>query len=129
MAEPLLSVLYDGLCPLCAREVKMLRRKDRQGRLTFVDIASDEFDPAPFGITLADAHAKMHAQRPNGTMLTGMAAFREIYRILGMGWVMAPTGWPILKPLFDLLYAAFAKVRPRLQRRSCDDGRCTIRSH
>lgn len=128
MAEPKLAMLYDGHCPLCSREVRVLRRKDKHQRLSFIDITSGDFDPAQFGITLAQAHARMHAQLPDGRIITGMQAFREIYRTLGIGWIMAPTGWPILRPIFDLLYAGFARVRPRLSRRRCDGPACAVDS-
>jgi predicted DCC family thiol-disulfide oxidoreductase YuxK len=123
-----LTMLYDGLCPLCSREVRMLRRKDKHDRLAFVDIAEQSFDPSTFGITHADAHAAMHVQLPDGTMVKGVEAFRQVYRALGMGWVMAPTGWPILRPIFDLLYRGFAKIRPRLQRKACATDRCAPKS-
>ena len=37
-------MLYDGDCPLCMREVNMLRRRDAGiGRIQFVDIASPDY--------------------------------------------------------------------------------------
>ena len=30
----------------------------------------------------------------------GMAVFRLAYRAVGLGWLVAPTGWPLLRPLF-----------------------------
>ncbi len=39
--NPEITFLHDGECPLCAREVAMLRRLDRgRGRLAFDDIAA-----------------------------------------------------------------------------------------
>ena len=41
-----IKMLYDGDCPLCMREVDMLRRRDEGvGKIEFVDIASPEYDP------------------------------------------------------------------------------------
>ena len=38
-------MLYDGDCPLCMREVNMLRRRDADvGKIQFVDIASPDYD-------------------------------------------------------------------------------------
>ena len=47
---PALTLLYDGGCPLCLREVKLLGRKDRerhgqQLKLAFVDIDSADYNP------------------------------------------------------------------------------------
>ena len=39
-------MLYDGDCPLCMREVNMLRKRDaQQNKICFVDISSDNFRP------------------------------------------------------------------------------------
>ena len=42
-----IKMLYDGDCPLCMREVNMLRKRDADtGRIEFVDIASPDYDPS-----------------------------------------------------------------------------------
>ena len=42
-----IAMLFDGDCPLCMREVNMLRRRDaQQGRIKFVDIASPDYSPS-----------------------------------------------------------------------------------
>ena len=46
MSEPSLTLLYDGACPLCLREVKFLKGRDLHGRLAFVDIDQDTYDPS-----------------------------------------------------------------------------------
>ena len=48
----------------------------------------------------------------------------------GLGWLVAPTGWPLLRPLFDRLYGGFARHRIGLGRlfgRRCDSGSCRLR--
>ena len=42
--------------------------------------------------------------------------------------LMAPTGWPVVKPLFDFIYKVFAKYRVRLAsliagEKSCNCGK------
>lgn len=40
------KMLYDGDCPLCMREVNMLRKRDKdQNKIGFVDISSQEYSP------------------------------------------------------------------------------------
>ena len=42
-----IKMLYDGDCPLCMREVNMLRRRDAEnGKIEFVDVASPDYDPS-----------------------------------------------------------------------------------
>ena len=46
----------------------------------------------------------------------GRAVVRQAYRAVGLGWILAPTGWPVLRPVFDWLYLGFARYRVRLGR-------------
>jgi len=128
MSEPRLKMLYDGLCPLCKREVRIIERHDKHDRIQPVDITTSDFDPQAYGLTRAAVHARMHAILPDGKVVTGMEAFRRIYDAMGLGWLWKWTGWPILRPIFDLLYAGFAKVRPRFQQVTggCEGDACSI---
>ena len=46
-------LLYDGECPLCVKEINMLKRRDEgQDKISFVNIATPEYDPEDYeGIT------------------------------------------------------------------------------
>ena len=123
-----LTLLYDGGCPLCLREVTFLRRRDPKGRLQFVDVDAEEYAPELWsGISYRQAMARIHAIRADGTVLTDVAVFREAYRLIGLGWVYAPTTWPLLGGLIDRLYALWATHRLRLTGRSCLDQICAER--
>jgi predicted DCC family thiol-disulfide oxidoreductase YuxK len=39
--QRMLTVWFDGGCPLCRREIALMRRLDRRGRIDFVDVADD----------------------------------------------------------------------------------------
>ncbi len=128
MAKIEFTLLYDGLCPLCSKEVAWLYRRNKQGRLDFKDINDAGFDPAAYGKTHAELMAEIHGVYPHGQLIKGMGVFRETYKAVGLGWIMVPTGWPLLKPLFDLIYKVFAKYRVPLARlvagkKSCDCGK------
>jgi predicted DCC family thiol-disulfide oxidoreductase YuxK/uncharacterized protein YbjT (DUF2867 family) len=114
--EAELVLLYDGGCPVCALEMRKLRQRDAHKRLAFVDITTADFNPARYGATLADMMARMHAVRSDGALLTGMDAIRAVYSAIGFGWLLAPTRWPIVRPLADRGYAWFARNRMRLSR-------------
>jgi predicted DCC family thiol-disulfide oxidoreductase YuxK len=137
-----ISLLYDGECPLCLREVNFLRRKDAgRGLVKFVDITDDAYNPSENGgIEFADAMGRIHAVLPDGKVIQNIEVFRQIYAILGIGWLYAPTQWPILNSLVDWLYGIWARWRLRITGRpdldtlvaerarrlgSCDvSGRC-----
>jgi predicted DCC family thiol-disulfide oxidoreductase YuxK len=126
---PQITLLYDGLCPICSREMKFMRKRDRRAQLGFEDITAPGFSAERYGLTENDVVARMHGVLPDGRVVAGMEAFRIAYRALGMGWLVAPTGWPLLRPLFDLFYRTFAKYRPRLSKFTggCTTDRCTPR--
>ena len=45
-AGKVVEVFYDGDCPLCMREIRMLTRKDRAARIQFTDIAARASTPS-----------------------------------------------------------------------------------
>ncbi|HEY9640265.1 MAG TPA: DUF393 domain-containing protein [Coleofasciculaceae cyanobacterium] len=108
-----IKLLYDGECPLCLREVNFLTRRDAgRGLVSFVDIAADDYDPeANGGIDFETAMGRIHAVLPDGTVLKNVAVFRQVYEVLGMGWIYALTRLPILGFLADALYGIWANWR------------------
>jgi predicted DCC family thiol-disulfide oxidoreductase YuxK len=125
--EPEITVLFDGDCPLCVREIDMLRRLDRsRGRLGLRDIATPEFRAAEHGVSHATLMARIHGVLPDGRLIEGVEVFRRAYAAVGLGWLVAPTRWPLLRPLFDAGYRWFARNRLRLTGREdvCAQDRC-----
>ncbi len=124
-----IKILYDGLCPLCTREIAMLRRRDPHGRIAFEDIAAPGFTPGRYGLTQADVVAKMRGVLPSGEIITGPEVFRRAYSAIGLGWLVNWTGWPVLRHIADAGYWVFAKIRPRLhwlgKPVDCTSDRCS----
>jgi predicted DCC family thiol-disulfide oxidoreductase YuxK len=135
-----IKLLYDGECPLCMREVNFLRRRDRgRGLVAFVDIAAPDYDPAANGgVDFATAMGRIHAVRADGQVLKNVEVFRQIYQVLGLGWVYAATRGPVIGPVVDRIYDFWADRRlawtgrPDLatlvaQRQTCTGvGRCRL---
>ncbi|KKJ01208.1 thiol-disulfide oxidoreductase DCC family protein [Prochlorothrix hollandica] len=136
----IIELLYDGLCPLCMREVNFLRRRDGdRGRIAFVDVAADDYCAADHGgIDFETAMGRIHALRADGTVLRNVEVFREIYTVLGLGWVYGVTRLPGVGALADWVYGLWADrrlavtgrpdlatlVAQRQQRLGCDGDRC-----
>ena len=109
----MLEVWFDGDCPLCRREIAVMRRLDRRGAIVFTDVADGQ---GVCPIDRATLLARFHA-REGGVMLSGAAAFAAMWREI-----------PLLRPLgllarnrvvlagLERLYLGFLTVRPRLQR-------------
>ena len=73
-----LTVWHDGACPLCRREIALMRRLDRAGAIDFVD-ATDEHASCP--TDQADLLARFHASE-DGVLLSGAAAFAAMWRAI-----------------------------------------------
>ena len=108
------EVFYDGACPLCAREMRAVRRLDRRERIRFVDIASPGFDPGSTGRSRNALMDRIHARMPDGSMVEGVEVFRRIHATLGFGWLVAMTRLPGISGALDAAYRLLARNRYRL---------------
>lgn len=120
-----IEVFYDGACPLCMREIRMLQGRDRKQHIRFVDIAADGFDAASVGLTWETLMDRIHGRLPDGTLVEGVEVFRRLYAAVGFEPLVALTRLPGVSQLLDLAYPAFAKNRLRLTGR-CVDGACEL---
>ena len=123
------KLLYDGDCPLCRREARFLQRRNRKGWLAFEDIAAPGFDPAAYATTHEELMGVIHGVFPDGRTVNKLAVFREAYRAIGLGWMLAPTAWPGLRWLADRGYEWFARNRIAIGKvlgRSCASASCVV---
>jgi predicted DCC family thiol-disulfide oxidoreductase YuxK len=107
------TVWYDGACPLCRREIALMRRLDRKQALDLVDI-SVPTNACP--IDRAEALARFHVSE-DGRLLTGASAFAAMWRsVPALRWLGLAARWPVLSWLLERAYRAFLAIRPSLQR-------------
>ncbi|GAB5342930.1 thiol-disulfide oxidoreductase DCC family protein [Pseudomonas fluorescens] len=128
-----LTLYFDGDCPLCAREIKLLQGHASDTRLLFVDISSVAFDAEALGFTFAQMQSVLHARFADGRWLTGLDASLWSWRAAGLGVWAAPLTWRALRPLFEFGYRLFCRLRPHLAwlphpegGRRCVDNRCAL---
>lgn len=119
------EVFFDGQCPLCMREIAMLRRLDRRGRIRFTDIAAADFEPSTLGLDMETLMDRIHGRLPDGTFIEGVEVFRRLYAAVGLGPVVALTRLPGVSGALDLAYRKFAANRLRWTGR-CVDGVCAV---
>lgn len=123
-AEPWqVEVFYDGECPLCMREIRMLMRRDRARRIRFTDIAAKGFDAATVGLDPSVLMKKIHGRLPSGEIVEGVEVFRRLYDAVGFGGMVRLSRAPGVSQLLELAYALFARNRLRLTGR-CESGAC-----
>jgi predicted DCC family thiol-disulfide oxidoreductase YuxK len=125
MAPYDVEIFFDGECPLCMREVRLLRRLDRKQRVRFTDIAAAGFDPSALGLDMAALMARIHGRLPDGTILEGVEVFRRVYEAVGLGVLAKVSRWPGISALTEAAYEIFAKNRLRLTGR-CDHTSCSV---
>lgn len=115
-----LTVLYDGACPLCRREiahVKGLAERQGDSGLCFVDISRETEGDTRSDAERAALLARFHVQRADGSRLDGAAAFVAMWRRLpGWRWLAKLAGLPGVLPLLELAYRGFLVVRPTMQK-------------
>ena len=107
------TVYYDSACPLCLREIRLMRRLDRRKHIEFIDVQNpDSICPLDQETLLARLHA-----RENDRLVSGAAAFavmwRQIPALRPLG-LLARNRWAL--NALEWIYIRFLKVRPRLQR-------------
>lgn len=107
------TVWHDGDCPLCRREIALMRRLDTRSAIKFVDVTG----PGSCPLDRAEMLSRFHAREAGGPLLSGAAAFAAMWRVI-----------PLLRPLGEVarsrlvlsmlegVYLRFLRVRPRLQR-------------
>ncbi|KAK7411536.1 hypothetical protein VNO78_02970 [Psophocarpus tetragonolobus] len=108
-----IKMLYDGDCPLCMREVNMLRERNKSyGTIKFVDIGSDDYSPEDNqGLHYETVMGRIHAILSDGTVVTDVEAFRRLYEHVGLGWVYAITKYEPIGKIADSVYGFWAKYR------------------
>lgn len=112
--SPALTIWYDGACPLCIREIALMKRLDSTERINFIDLTHTG-TICPLDRTLM--LSRFHATTREGETLSGAAAFAAMWREIPM---LRPIGLAarnrLVLALLEGAYLLFLKIRPLLQR-------------
>ena len=113
---PKSTVYFDGSCPLCRAGIGYYQRKDQYSALCFVDISEPGGIP-PEGITQERAMKRFHVRASDGRLLSGAAAFVEVWtRLPRWRWAARLAGLPGVTPLLEVGYRLFLPIRPYLSK-------------
>jgi len=114
-----LTVLYDGSCPLCRREIAVYRELQplQPGSpVSFADI-SNAAVPLPAGTTREQLLARFHVQGPDGQLFSGAQAFLALWAALpGWRWLALAGRLPGASWVMERMYRLFLRWRPLFQR-------------
>ncbi len=118
-----LTVLYDGACPLCRREIDIYRglqplRSDSP--VCFADVSNTAFrlpSALPPGTTREQLLARFHVRGCDGQWLSGAQAFLALWAALpGWRWLALAGRVPGAAWAMERTYRLFLRWRPALQR-------------
>ena len=109
-----LTVLYDGSCPLCRREISVYQSLTPLQAVSWQDVSGDAC-----GLSAEDQQqlmSRFHVRREDGELLSGAAAFVALWLAMpGWRWLGRMARFPGVTPILELAYRGFLRVRPRLQ--------------
>jgi demethoxyubiquinone hydroxylase (CLK1/Coq7/Cat5 family) len=111
-AAPVLTVYFDGACPVCSREIAMYRRQPGAEACEWIDASACPEAALGPDLTRDAALARFHVRAADGRLVDGMGGFAALWRALPRtAWLgrIAST-WP-MPPLLDAAYRAFLAVR------------------
>lgn len=133
----MLTIYYDGQCPLCKAEMCSLKSNDRSNLLILVDLHSTNFSRLYPHIDLVKAMQVLHGEY-QGKILIGLDVTYRAWTLVGKGFWVAPLNWPIIKTLCHWVYLGVAKYRHpisnlvarifKIKVNQCDSGVCFDKS-
>lgn len=119
-----LTIFYDGLCPLCASEMRVLQKLDTQGNLLIEDIHDEKFENRFPHIDPVAADRILHGQFENGSMIYGLDVTYQSWKAVGRKPWLAVLRWPIVRWFADAGYLMFARNRYWISRLVTGRERC-----
>ena len=113
-AQTCMTVLYDGDCPLCRREIAVYQGLAANEPVRWVDVSAQGTElPAERSRLMA----RFHVQREDGHLLSGAEAFLALWaRLPGWRWLAFLGRAPGAAWLMERAYVGFLRVRPAMQR-------------
>ena len=118
-APGVLTLYFDGACPLCSREARYFDGRAPEGRVRFIDIAAPDFDAKAHGLDAVAINREIHGRTADGRLVVGIDALAQMWSLLPRSrWLAVLTRIPGIRQLMQMGYWAFARLRPRLPART-----------
>lgn len=106
-----LTIYFDGECPICRREIDLMKIFNRKERLHFIDFSTSSYRAADHGLNPCDLGKVIHARWADGTIIIGVDVFREMWEAIGLRLFARLSRRPLINKLLVKAYAWFAKNR------------------
>ena len=96
-------IFYDASCPLCGREVSILKRYDANDQIHLIDCSPDDF-AAVEGYGREAMMRLIHPRDAAGQWLVDAPVFAAAYRAAGFASVASLWGSARLQPFWRVVY-------------------------
>jgi predicted DCC family thiol-disulfide oxidoreductase YuxK len=133
MKDNILTIFYDGDCPLCTLEMQKLKRYDTNELIVLEDLHQENFSMLFPDIDINKAMQILHGQY-QGKVLLALDVTHRAWTLVGRGAIVAPLQFPIVKQLAHRGYLLLAKYRHPISNclyerfgigiKTCDKGVC-----
>lgn len=110
-----ITIYYDASCPLCTREIALLKQYDDNNQIRLIDCSPIEF-AGENGFS-RDAMMKLiHARDAAGNWMIGAPVFAAAYSVTGFTAIARIWGVGALQPIWRIVYPWIANNRVLLAR-------------
>ncbi|TWX64763.1 DUF393 domain-containing protein [Colwellia demingiae] len=109
----MITIFYDGNCPMCTAEMNHLKGYDVDNQINLVDLHQENFKTLYPAVNVDDAMKILHAFY-NGRVLLGLEVTHRAWTIVGKGFWVAPLNWPVIKTVSHWVYLGLAIYRHQL---------------
>jgi predicted DCC family thiol-disulfide oxidoreductase YuxK len=110
-----LTVMFDGACPLCRREIGLYQSLAPLQPVSWLDVSKDTAGLS--AVDQARYMGRFHVRLQDGQVLSGAAAFVALWLAMpGWRWLGRVGRLPGVTPLLERMYRGFLQLRPFLQR-------------
>jgi predicted DCC family thiol-disulfide oxidoreductase YuxK len=116
-AAACLTVFHDGSCPLCRREIALVQKLTAGEAIAFVDVSGRDAGNVAPGLSADAAMARFHVRRADGQVISGAAAFLELWsQSPRLSWLSKFAARPLVVRGLDRIYSAVLVIRPAVAR-------------
>ncbi len=106
------TVFFDSACPVCAKEMRSLKKRNQTGRLEYASLTSQrELEKITTAFTFEEAMKSIHGLTHRGKILKGIDTLSEVYARTDLPLLAIFLQAPLFSPLFRMAYWVWAKIR------------------
>ena len=106
------TVYFDGMCPVCSHEIAAYRQLRGGEDIDWVDASRCDASVLIADLDRASAMRRLHVRRSDGTLVSGAAAFVEIWKQLpAFAWLARICANRTTLLALDKLYDGFLLLR------------------